>query len=65
MALWRRLVIGCGAVFGIIVPAWNAFKWLIGWGEHIEFIAHRVYDIHYAIRSCGNIQQKLALIYGL
>ncbi len=47
MALWRWLVFGCGAVFGIIVPAWNAFKWLIGWGEHIEFIAHRVHDIHY------------------
>jgi hypothetical protein len=47
MALWRWVVIGCGAVFGIIVPAWNAFKWLIGWGEHIEFIAHRVHDIHY------------------
>jgi hypothetical protein len=47
MALWRWLVVGGGAIIGIVLPAWNALKWLVGWGEHIEFIAHRVHDIHY------------------
>jgi hypothetical protein len=31
-----------------MVPAgWQFFKWLLGWGEHIEFLAHRVHDIKY------------------
>ena len=47
MALRRWLLVAGGTVFGVVLPAWNFFKWLLGWGEHIEFIAHRIHDIHY------------------
>jgi hypothetical protein len=41
--LWTRILAGISALPAV----WQFIKWLLGWGEHIEFIAHRVHDINY------------------
>jgi hypothetical protein len=37
MRLWQRL-----AIFGLAaLEAWRWIKWLLGWGEHIDFVWHQ------------------------
>jgi hypothetical protein len=43
----RRIAAAFGWVITLVPSGWQFFKWLLGWGEHIEFVAHRTHDIKY------------------
>ena len=43
----RRVAAICGWFLALVPSGWQFFKWLLGWGEHIEFLAHRYHDIKY------------------